>query len=246
MERTTPQTYGDRIAPIYDELYAELRADPAGAVNVLTELAGDRAVLELGIGTGRIAIPLAERGVRIQGIDVSEAMVAKLRAKPGGESIPVTMGDFADVPGEGSFGLVFAVFNTLFALTSQADQVRCFRNVADRLEPGGRFLFEAFVPDLARFDRDQRTATEGVGVDWVHVEHSVHRPAEQRVDAVHVVHRPDGSSLYPVEIRYAFPAELDLMAELAGLRLEHRWSDWNRAPFTDASTGHVSVWMKPA
>jgi SAM-dependent methyltransferase len=246
MDSTNPATYGDRIAEVYDDLHAEQLGDPTPAVDALAELAGDRTVLELGIGTGRIAIPLAERGVPIRGIDASEAMVARLRAKPGGETIPVTIGDFADVPVDDTFGLIFIVFNTLFALTSQADQVRCLRNVAAHLEPGGAFALEAFVPDLARFDRGQRTGTSAISSDWVHVEHSIHHPAEQRVDALHVIHRTGGTSLYPVEIRYAFPAELDLMAELAGLRPAHRWSGWDRASFDDESTGHVSVWTKPA
>ncbi|HDL50154.1 MAG TPA: class I SAM-dependent methyltransferase, partial [Actinobacteria bacterium] len=148
-------TYGDRIAGVYDDLYEQL--DPGDAVALLSDLAGAGPVLELGVGTGRIALPLRARGVEVHGVDASTAMVARLREKPGGADIPVVIGDFADVPVEGSFSLIYAAFNTFFALLTQDDQVRCFSRVANRLLPGGRFLIEAFIPDLTRFDRGQRT-----------------------------------------------------------------------------------------
>jgi SAM-dependent methyltransferase len=206
---------------------------------------GGRA-LELGIGTGRIALPLSKRGVEVHGIDSSEAMVDKLRAKPGGGDIPVMMGDFAEVGAEGEFVVVYVPFNTLFALTTQEDQVRCFRNSASRLSPGGKFVIEAFVPDLFRFTNHQRVAVERLGDDVVQLETSQHDPVNQRVHSYHVV-LSDGEPvrLYPVQIRYAWPSELDLMAELAGLRLRERWGSWRRDTFTSDSRLHVSVYERP-
>ena len=168
-----PQTYGDRIAEVYDEWYGDAGfLEKDASVELLAELAGDGPVLELAIGTGRLALPLAEKGLEVHGIDASEAMVAKLREKPRGDSIPVTMGDFADVPVEGVFSLVFIAFNTLFALTTQEDQVRCFANAAAHLADGGVFLVEVFVPDLARFDRNQRFQTNSVSPTEVNLDAS--------------------------------------------------------------------------
>ena len=236
-------TYGDRIADIYDDLY-QFPTQTEAAVDLLAELADGGPALELGIGTGRLALPLAARGVTVLGIDASDAMVAKLRAKPGGPGIDVTIGDFSDVPGETPCRLVYVVFNTFFALLSQDDQLRCFERVAARLEAGGRFLMEAFVPDLARFDRGQRTSSSHVLTDAVALEASAHHPASQRVDSAHVVIAESGTRIYPVQIRYCWPSELDLMARLAGLTLEDRWADWQRSPFTDDSGNHVSVWRR--
>ena len=236
------ETYGDRIAEVYDALYSGL--DTEGAVETLAELAGAGPVLELAIGTGRLALSLAERGLEVHGVDASEAMVAKLREKPGGDGIPVTMGDFADVAVEGSFSLVFVASNTLFALLTQEDQLRCFANAAARLTEDGVFVIEAFFPDLARFDRDQRTQATLVETDRVMIDVSRHDPVAQRIDSSHVVITEAGTRLYPVPVRYAFPAELDLMARLAGLRLRERWGDWRRAPFTAESGRHVSVYAR--
>jgi SAM-dependent methyltransferase len=235
-----PETYGDRIADVYDAFYSALDTD--GAVELLASLAGGGPVLELAIGTGRIALPLAERGLEVHGIDASEAMVAKLREKPGGERIPVTMGDFADVRVDGSYSLVFVAFNTLFALLTQEDQVRCFANVAARLAPGGVFVVEAFFPDLARFDRSQRVNVNRLDPGEVMIDASRHDPVAQRVDSDHIVLTEEGNRLYPVNIRYAFPSELDLMARLAGLELKERWGGWRREEFTASSQRHVSVW----
>ena len=235
-------TYGDRIADVYDELYASL--DPAPAAETLAELAGAGPALELAIGTGRIALPLAARGVEVHGIDASEAMVARLREKPGGDALPITMGDFADVGVDGAYTLVYVAFNTFFALLSQDDQVRCFANVAAHLTDGGVFVLEAFVPDLARFDRSQRVNANRVEADWVMFDLSLHHPVEQRVSSAHVVVGSDGVRVNPVAIRYAFPSELDLMARLAGLELRERWGGWSREPFTDASGSHVSVYCE--
>jgi len=237
----TTSTYGDRIAEAYDDIHPST-ADAERAVATLAELAAGGPVLELAIGTGRLALPLADRGVRVQGIDASEAMVARLRAKPGGDAIEVTMGDFADVGVDGRFALVFVAFNTLFALLSQDDQVRCFANVASHLEDDGVFVVEAFVPDLTLYDGGQRVSATHVGTDSVRLDASRLDRAEQRVAAAHVVLNGEGARLYPIQLRYAWPAELDLMARLAGLRLRHRWADWERRPFDASSPRHVSVY----
>jgi SAM-dependent methyltransferase len=243
MDEWGPGTYGDRIARYYDELYGD-RPDTALAVDRLLTLAGSGRVLELGIGTGRIALPLAVRGLEVHGIDASEVMLAKLREKPGGDAITVSLSDFADVDAPGPFSLVFVVFNTFFGLVTQDQQIRCFQNVAARLAPGGRFVIEAFVPDLARFDREQRVNATRVEVDWILLEATMHRRDDQRIDSMHVLIREDGVQLNPVRIRYAFPSELDLMARLAGFRLESRWGGWDRRPFGPDSTQHVSVYAR--
>jgi SAM-dependent methyltransferase len=241
MQDYGPETYGDRIAPLYDSLYEEELGTDA-AVDGLARLAGPGPVLELAIGTGRLAIPLAQRAVDVRGIDASEAMVARMRAKPGGADIPVAMGDFAEVGVEGSFSLIYVAFNTIFALLTQEDQLRCFRNVAARLADGGRFVVEAFVPDLGRFDRGQRVGVSAVRLDRVDLEVSRHDPLNQRVDSQHIFVTDGGTQLAPVSLRYAFPSELDLMARLAGLELKERWGGWSGEPFTNTSTDHVSVY----
>jgi SAM-dependent methyltransferase len=242
MDDYGPSTYGDHIADVYDAWFHP-PSDPGAAVDFLAELAGSGPALELAIGTGRIALPLATRGVEIQGIDASAAMVAKLREKPGGTDIPVTMGDFADVQVEGRFRLVFVVFNTLFALLTQDDQRRCLRNVADHLTDDGVFVVEAFVPDLARFDRGQRVDARQVELGRAFLEVSRHDAGNQRVSSQLVVLEETGFRMFPVELRYVWPSELDLMAELAGLRLRERWGGWNREPFTGELT-HVSVYER--
>jgi SAM-dependent methyltransferase len=237
-----PSTYGERISPIYDELY-EGKFDTEGAVTFLAELAGDGPALELGVGTGRVAIPLAEQGIDVHGIDASEAMVQRLRTKPGGDRVNVVIQDFADLDVEGSFPLVYVVFNTLFALLTQDDQARCFRAVAEHLAPEGVFVIEAFVPDLTRFGRyRQRVEAGDLSLDRVHLEVSRHDPVNQRVDGQHVVITEAGTRLYPVHLRYAWPSELDLMARLGGLRLRERWGSWRRDPFNESSEHHISVY----
>lgn len=243
MEGYGSATYGDRIADIYDSLYEDT-LDTAAAVETLAELAGAGPVLELAIGTGRLALPLAQRGLEVHGIDASERMIEKLRAKPGGDAIRVTLGDFADVAVEGSYSLIFLVFNTLFALLTQEEQLRCFSNAGKHLADGGVFVVEAFMPDLARFDRGQRTQVYRVDAEHVMLDASRHDPVEQRVDSQHLVLSEEGTKLYPVSIRYAFPSELDLMARLAGLRLRDRWGTWQRDPLTAQSARHVSVYAR--
>jgi SAM-dependent methyltransferase len=237
-----PSTYGDYIADVYDEWYPQLERE--AVVDLLAEFGGSGPVLELGIGTGRIAVPLQERGVEVHGIDASEAMVAKLRAKPGGDRIRVTLGDFADVAVEGSYPLIFIPFNTIFALTTQEDQLRCFRNVAKKLDDGGLFVFDAFVPDLSRFDRRQRIGMESHEPDALRLEASVHDPVNQVVNSRHVMLSEKAVRFFPLKIRYAWPSELDLMARLAGLQLRDRFGGWRRQPFTADSTSHVSVYER--
>jgi SAM-dependent methyltransferase len=245
MEGYGASTYGDAIADVYDDWYQGF-FDVDQTVAVLTELAAGGRVLELAIGTGRVAIPLAARGVELVGVDASERMVAKLRDKPGGASIPVTIGDFSDVPVEGRFSLIYLVFTTLFALPTQGDQIRCLQGVSEHLEPGGRFLMDAFVPDLSRFRNHQTVTTERVEVDQVLLDASRHDPVAQRIDSSHVFITADGVRLFPVSLRYAWPAELDAMALVAGLRLADRWAGYDRSPFTANSTRHVSVYVKQA
>jgi SAM-dependent methyltransferase len=250
MQGYRPQTYGDEIAEVYDEWlpggFSEQAAlDTAG---FLADLVPGGRALELGIGTGRVALPLAARGVEVHGIDASESMVAKLRAKPGGEDLPVTIGDFADVPVDvpagGEFDLVYVVFNTFFALLTQEDQLRCAGNVAARLRPGGRFVIEAFVPDLCRFHREQLVGANLVGLDRVRLEVSQHDRLTQTVSSQHVMIGTGGIQLAPVRLRYCWPSELNLICRLADLHLTDRYGGWRREPFTSASGSHVSVYTK--
>jgi SAM-dependent methyltransferase len=236
-------TYGERIADVYDH-WPRLPDNAERAVEFLAAAAGAGPILELGIGTGRLALPLAQRGFAVHGIDASPAMVAKLRAKPGGDRITIAMGDFADMTIAGRFSLVFVAFNTFFGLLAQDDQVRCFKGIAEHLSDRGVFVIEAFVPDMSRFAHGQRVGVTDIGTDALYLEASVHDPVAQRVRSHHVVVTKDGVKLYPVEVRYAWPSELDLMARLAGLRLRERWGGWSREAF-DASSGvHVSVYEK--
>lgn len=234
------QAFGEEVAETYDD---SPRGDEAETVAFLEHAARGGPALELAIGTGRIALPLAARGVRVDGIEISPAMVAKLRAKPGGDRIAVTIGDFADVPVEGSYPLIFVVFNTLFNLLTQEDQVRCFENVAAHLTDHGQFVVEAFVPTyLTRLRDDQYVDAERIEVREVRLDVGRHDPVAQILDESHVVLTPAGVRLYPIVTRYAWPSELDLMARIAGLGLKDRWGGWEGEPFTADSRRHVSVY----
>jgi SAM-dependent methyltransferase len=237
-----PAFYGDRWAAVYDDHHRHM--DPGPAVEFLAGLAGDGRVLELAIGTGRVALPLAARGIAVEGVDASAAMVDRLRAKPGGQSIPVIVGDMARVPVSGPFRLVYLLFNTLFGLLSQARQTECFAGVARVLDPGGTFVIECFVPDLTRFDHDQRVQARSVTEDSATIEVSVHDKVQQRVTTQVITMDGQGMHLRPVAVRYSWPSELDLMAALAGLRLTERYASWDRRPFTSASRSHVSVYQR--
>jgi SAM-dependent methyltransferase len=238
--------FDERVAARYDEASAEM-FDPAvvePAVDLLVELARGGAALELGIGTGRIALPLAQRGVPVHGIDLSNAMVARLHAKPGGEAIGVTIGDFATTTVDGTFSVAYLVFNTIMNLTTQAAQVACFRNVAAHLEPGGCFVIEVGIPDLQRLPPGETLRPLYMREDrWGFDEYDV---AAQGLTSHHFRLVDGELERQSIPFRYVWPAELDLMAELAGMRLRERWAGWKREPFTAGSSKHVTVWEKPA
>jgi SAM-dependent methyltransferase len=234
-------TYGERIAEVYDLFYGR-RDNPETVADFLAPLAGKRRALELGIGTGRIAIPLAARGVRVVGIDASPAMVAKMRDKPGGADIPVVMGNFADVKVTGGFGLVYIAFSTLFALRDQDEQLRCFQHVAKRILPAGAFVVEAFNPDHSILAQRQRVTAADVGTDHALLDLATNDVVNQTVRAQHILFTTGGVQMYPVQLRFAYPSELDLMARLSGMRLRERYGGWDRSPFTAASPVHISVY----
>ena len=224
-------SFGEDVARTYDDAQ---RGDEGAAVAFLEKLAGGGAALELAVGTGRIALPLAARGIRVDGIDISPDMVAQLSAKPGGDRISVTVGDFADVPVPGRYRLIYVVFNTLFNLLTQQDQVRCFENVAAHLTDDGSFVIEAGSPAfLYGLRNDQHVDAESIEIDEVRLDVLRHDPAKQMLDESHVSISNAGVRLDPIVQRYAWPAELDLMAQIAGLRLKERWDGWNREPFTN-------------
>jgi SAM-dependent methyltransferase len=238
--------FDERVAARYDESSAEM-FDPAvvdPVVDFLVALAGSGRALELGIGTGRIALPLARRGVPVHGIELSNAMVARLREKPGGEDIGVTIGDFATTTVDGTFSVAYLVFNTILNLTTQAAQVACFRNVAAHLEPGGCFVIEVGVPALQRLPPGETIRAFCVSeTRWGIDEYDV---AGQGLTSHHFEIVDGRLERLSIPFRFAWPAELDLMAELAGMSLRERWSGWQREPFTSDSHKHVSVWEKPA
>src|SRR4029453_6298355 len=234
--------FGERVAERYDESSADM-FEPAAVdpvVDFLAELVGSGAALELGIGTGRVALPLAKRGIRVHGIDLSEAMVARLRAKPGAENIEVTIGDFATTRGDGRVSGAYLVFNTIHNLTTQDEQVACFQNVALHLEPGGCFVIEVGVPQLQRVPPGE--TIRAFDVSETHLGFDEYDVASQGLISHHYSVVDGKLELHSVPFRYVWPAELDLMARLAGMSLRERWSDWQREPFTSESRKHVSVW----
>jgi SAM-dependent methyltransferase len=241
-----PTNYFDeRIARSYEakwpELFEAAMVDPV--VDFLAELAGTGAALELGIGTGRIAIPLRRRGVPVHGIELSPDMAAELRTKPGSDDVGVTMGDFATTRADGTFALAYLVRNTIMNLSSQDGQVACFRNVAAHLEPGGCFVIEVVVPALRRLPPGE--TVRPFTVTPTHLGFEVYDVASQIAFSHHYWVVDGRLETFSAPFRYVWPAELDLMARLAGMRLRERWSDWGRAPFTSDSAGHVSVWELP-
>jgi methyltransferase family protein len=236
--------FGERVAADYDA-HSGSMFDPqvvGPAVDLLAELAGGGGALEFAIGTGRIALPLAERGVRVAGIDSSEAMLARLRAKAGADRIDARAGDMAATRVDGDFSLVYLVFNTIFNLTSQDGQVACFENAAAHLSPGGRFVIEARVPELQRLPLGQTVLpwrADPAGMSFYVFDTTV-----QRMDGQHFYLADGRMQASPIELRYAWPSELDLMARIAGLRLQDRWGGWRREPFTGLSPAHVSVYER--
>jgi len=243
-----PEIYFDeRIAKGYDSSSADM-FEPAvvdAAVSFLADLAGGGAALELGIGTGRIALPLSRRGVRVHGVDLSPAMVARLRAKPGADDIDVTIGDFATTRVGGTFKLAYLVYNTITNLTTQDEQVECFRNVAAHLEPGGCFVIEVGIPDLQRLPPGETVRAFAVSPTYVAFDEYTDMTA-QISWSHHYWFAGDKLEVFSAPYRYVWPSELDLMARLAGMVLRDRWSGWKREPFTSDSTTHVSVWEKTA
>jgi SAM-dependent methyltransferase len=239
MDNYSKETYGESIAGVYDQLYSGF--DPA-AIQTLAELASTGKALELGIGTGRIALPLLNAGINVHGVDASASMVAKLRAKPGGERIPVTLGDFADVPVDDQYSLIYIVFNTFYSLLTQDEQVRCFQNVARHLSSDGVFVIEAFVPDLTRFTGGQALRVVQMGEHAVQIDASLIELDKQVITSQHMFVNGHETRFYPVKIRYVWPTEMDLMARLSQLRLRERWSDWGKSHFSDESGKHVSVY----
>lgn len=223
-------SFGEDVAEEYDD---GPRGDEDAAVAFLEGLAGHGPALELAVGTGRIALPLAAMGIRVDGIDLSPAMIERLRAKPGGDRISVTIGDFADVPVRGSYRLIYVVFNSFFNLLTQEDQVRCFENVAAHLTDDGSFVIEAGSPaSFYSLRNDQYVDAESIEIDAVRLDLLRHDPAKQMIDESHVSISGAGVRLNPVVQRYAWPAELDLMARISGLRLKQRWDGWSREAFT--------------
>jgi len=236
--------FGERVAAGYDDDESPMfdAAVIGATVDVLAELAGTGRALELGVGTGRVALPLSRRGVPVHGVDLSQAMVARLRAKPGSEVIGVTIGDFATARVDGTFSLAYLVFNTIMNLTTQEAQVACFANVAAHLSPGGCFVVEVMVPDLRRLPPGQtvvpfETGPKRWGFDLYDV-------ATQEMSSNHMTVDGGRAEFSSIPFRYVWPAELDLMARIAGMRLRERWEGWRREPFTGESRQHVSVWQK--
>jgi SAM-dependent methyltransferase len=242
-----PEIYFDeRIAQQYDTLWADL-AEPAvvdPAVSFLAALAGPGAALELGIGTGRIALPLSRRGVRVHGIELSPPMVARLQEKPGAEAVAVTIGDFATAAVDATFALAYLVRNTITNLTTQDEQVACFRNVAAHLAPGGCFVIEVYIPELQRLPPGE--TVHPFAITPTHLAFEDYDLATQIAYSHHYWIIDGQLQTFSTPHRYVWPAELDLMAQLAGMTLRERWSDWERAPFTGASRQHISVWQKDA
>ena len=240
-----PEDYfGEHVAELYDqdaEMFDPAVVEPV--VEVLVDLAGDGRALEFGIGTGRIALPLAQHGVPVHGIELSKAMVARLRAKPGGDEIGVTIGDFATAAVDTTFSVAYLVFNTIGNLTTQEAQVACFRNAAAHLEPGGCFVIEVGVPTLRSLPPGETACVFHISeTNWGIDEYDV---ATQGLRSHHFELADGSVEYFSVPFRYVWPSELDLMAQLAGMGLRERWSDWTREPFTSDSRKHVSVWEKP-
>ena len=237
--------FGEPVAATYDEYSASMfdSAVVGPAVGTLAEFAGDGGALEFAIGTGRIALPLAERGMHVVGIDNSREMLARLREKPGAERIETVVGDMAATRVDGDFSLVYLVFNTIFNLTTQDGQVACFENAAAHLGSGGRFVIEARVPELQRLPLGQTVLPWRA--DPSGMSYYVYDVVTQRLSGQHYYFEDGALRPSPIELRYAWPAEFDLMARLAGMRLEHRWAGWSREPFTGLSPSHVSVYERP-
>ena len=240
-----PKTFGQLNAEQYDAASEEaMAAETRDSVQTLAELANGGRVLELAIGTGRVALPLAQRGLSVSGIEASDEMVTQLRRKPGGNAIPVTIGDMAEVRAEGEFDLVYLVFNTIFNLTTQEAQVRCFQNVARHLSPNGLFVIETVVPDFSEYVDGRRMKGSWATLDGARFEIAIQDRVAQTVAFQRIVISEAGTQMTPFFMRYAWPPELDLMAQLAGLERRERWAWWDRSLFTSESKSHVTVYAR--
>ncbi len=233
--------YGERISSKYDEWYGSCEKS---VIDLICEYADGGTIFELGIGTGRIAIPLVERGLSVAGIDASRAMVEQMKKKSGSESIRVQIGDFSCFSADKHYDMAFVAFNTFFLLPDQEQQINCFRSVHKLLSSEGRFLIEAFVPDLKRFDKDQTVRTVDLSDGSVKLECSQHDAVQQVVTSQIVNISENGVKLYPVKVRYAWPSEIDLMARLTGFELLERWGGWKKEPFSKNSGFHVSLYQR--
>lgn len=236
-----PGSYGAIFAPVYDDWYGK-RMNPEAAASFLASFAGTGHVLELGIGTGRVALALADRGIPVVGIEGSAAMADVLQAKLRGQDVRVQIGNFADMQVSGKFSLIYVCFSTLFLLPSQSEQIRCLRNVARHLTRDGSFVLDAFVPDASRYVNQQSVTLEDMSGAAVRLDVARHDPVEQRIESSRLVLGGDKVKVYPYSVRYAYPAELDVMAMLAGLRLSERYGGYGRTPFGPTSISHVSVY----
>jgi SAM-dependent methyltransferase len=237
-------SYGERFADVYDDWYGDI-TDVVACTTTLARLAGSRTVLELGVGTGRLAIPLAERGVEVVGVDSSPAMLVKLAAKPGSDRVEAVLGDMADPPlGDRRFGLVFVAFNTFFNLASADEQQRCLDAVARLLDDDANFVLEAFVPPDEHDGPDRTVAPTRLTTDRVVLTATIHDRPAQTITGQHIDITEARTTLRPWKIRYASPAQLDAMAEKAGLRLVDRWAGWVGEPFDPDSPAHVSVYAR--
>jgi SAM-dependent methyltransferase len=244
MDQYKPEmSFGDSVAEGYDK--GAIRGDEEATVAFLEQLAQGGRVLELAIGTGRIAIPLAARGIHVDGIDFSPSMIAKLRTTPGGNKLTITVGNFADVAVPEPYDLIYVIFNTFFNLLTQDEQVRCFENVAAHLTEKGIFVIEGGVPtEFCRLKRNQYVDLEDIEVDKVRLDMARYNPITQVLEESHITLSSKGVQLSPIVTRYAWPSELDLMARIAGLHLQERWANWNREPMTASSKNCISVYRR--
>jgi SAM-dependent methyltransferase len=242
MDKYKPEmSYEDDVAEAYDN--ESMRGDEEAAVAFLEQLTQGGRALELAIGTGRIALPLSAKGIVVDGIDFSPSMIAKLRAKPGGDKLTVTLGNFADVAVSDTYDLIYIVFNTLFNLLTQDEQVRCFENVAAHLTEKGVFVIEGGIPtEFCQLRKNQYVDLEDIEVDKVHLDIARYNPVTQLLEESHITISNKGTQLFPIVTRYAWPSELDLMARIAGLSLKERWANWNKEPITASSNNCISVY----
>ena len=240
-----PESFGDFNAEGYDDWYGNPSVElTEKTVNVLVELAEGGAILELAVGTGRVAIPLANKGLYVSGIEASSKMIAKLKEKPGSSELVVIQGNMAEFNIDASYKLIFLVFNTLFNLNSQKEQARCFNTVSKHLDKGGKFLIETYVPEPEHYEKGENLKTVHISLDRTVIEACMHDVNKQTVDYQYIEITEQGIRMHPLPIRYSWPSEIDLMAENAGLKLFQRWADWQKTPFTSSSKSHISVYIK--